>query len=585
MNIFSYIKTKVQILDVISEYTTLKKAGNYWKGCCPFHNEKTASFTVSPHKEIFYCFGCHLGGDVVTFISKIENCSQLEAAQHLAKTYQIELPSNLSKEIASKTKEKEKHFSICQAVASWCYENITKSPHVIRYLQERGFTKETIHLFKIGYFPGGPRSIQALISHMNKQGFIQNDLLEVKILAEGRKMVYSPFEERIIFPIKDLIGRFCGFGGRVFKASDQRAKYYNSHENLFFNKGSLLFGFNLAKKNLAKKNHMFIVEGYTDCIAMTQYGFTNTVATLGTACTQEHLKILSRYIQHLYILYDGDKAGKNAIMRLTELCWNVNLELKVIILPDAEDPASFLHKGGNLNKLVAKAKDIFIFFINTLGQNFLSKPLSQKLKLTQNIVSLINKIQDTIKRDILLQKAAETLQIPMDSIKKQQTSTQNDKPKEPIATKESTHSQNIDYRLEKKIFFAIINNMELLQKEHEEFLVEYLPHPIKEIFAKLKMANQKQKSLDFVSFFDTLDNNERKYVSKLLLEFEGNIEEKAFERLLLQFQKKHWKRIVNKIKEKLEQAKRESNDTKIALILERFSALKKKLLPKDNKIY
>jgi len=573
MNIFSYIKTKIQILDVISEYTNLKRTGNYWKGSCPFHNEKTASFTVSPHKEIFYCFGCHTGGDVITFISKVENCSQLEAAQHLAKTYQIELPSSLSKEIISTSKEKEKYFNVCEILADWCHDNLIKAPHVMKYLQQRGFNKQTIQLFKIGYFPGGPRSIRALTYHMNKHSFIQGDILEAKIIAQGKKTIYSPFEERIIFPIKDLIGRFCGFGGRIFKDSDQRAKYYNSHENLYFNKGSLLFGFDLAKKTLTQKNNMFIVEGYTDCIAMAQYGFTNTVATLGTACTQEHLKILSRYVQYLYILYDGDKAGKNAIMRLTELCWKVDIELKVIILPESEDPASFLHNGGDLKTLIKKSQDIFVFFINTSSLNFLAKTLSHKLKLARDIIGTINKIQDPIKRDILLQKAAKTMQIPIDSIK-------NENNNEPITPKMQTNWQDVEQKLEKKIFFAIINNMELLNKENEEFLVEYLPNPIKEIFAKLKLAKEKQKELNFVSFFDTLGENERKYVSKLLLEFEGNIEQKAFEKLLLQFQKKNWKFIVNKIKEKLEHAKRESNDSKIASLLQNFSNLKKKLLPR-----
>jgi len=571
MNIFSFVKTKIQILDVVSDYTTVKKAGNYWKGRCPFHNEKTASFTVSPHKEIFYCFGCHMGGDVITFISKVEGCSQIEAAKHLANKYQIELPESLTKDIASHSEEKEKYFDLCATFAQWCHEQLLASPHVIRYLQERDFNKQSIQTFNLGYFPGGLRSIRALTNYMNKHSFIQQDLLEAKILAEGKKVIYSPFEERILFPIKDLIGRHCGFGGRIFKEGDQRAKYYNSHENVFFNKGSLLFGFDLARKSLLKKDHMFLVEGYTDCIAMSQHGFTNTVATLGTSCTQEHLKILSRYIQSLYVLYDGDNAGKNAILRLTELCWQVNLELKVVMLPDKEDPASFLGKDGSIKSLVRQSKDIFVFLIDTIGQGFMAKTLSKKLKLANDIIKTINNIQDPIKRDILLQKASKTMQIPMDSIKSENQTIQ-------APPKSASQSQSADNRLEKKIFFAIINNMELLHEDNGDFLAEYLPHPIRDIFVKLKIAREKQKTIDFASFFDRLDDNERQYVSKVLLEFEGSINKTAFEKLLLQLQKKNWKSIVQNIKLKLEQAKREANESKVEDILLKFNQLKKKLL-------
>lgn len=588
MNIFSYIKTKIQILDVISEYTSLKKAGNYWKGQCPFHNEKTASFTVSPHKEIFYCFGCHAGGDVITFISKIENYSQIEAAKHLAKTYNIDLPVELTRELATQTKDKERYFALCEEVANWCHQELLRSPHAMKYLQNRGFDLEIIKIYNLGYFPAGLASIRALTLYANKNNFMQDDLLDAKIIAEGQKATYSPFEERIMFPIKDIIGRFCGFGGRIFKENDQRPKYYNSHENLYFNKGSLLFGFDIAKKSLNKSDHMFMVEGYTDCIAMSQYGFTNTIATLGTACTQEHLKILSRYINYIYVLYDGDNAGQNAIMRLTELCWQVSIELKVIVLPENEDPASFLGKKGDLNNLIGESKDIFAFFIDTVCKNFLSKTLSEKLKLANDITKIINTIPDPLKRDILLQKASKAMQIPIDSINTinmANNNSSNTNNNSSYARKEEQILPNIsdklageDHKLEKKIFFAIINNIEFITEENSEFLFEYLPDPIKDVFIKFKNRIDSGKTHDFVSFFETLEENDKQYLSRLLLEFEDNVEKKTFEQLFLQFQKKHWKNIVKKIKENLEIARKESDETKVEKILEKFCQLKKKML-------
>ena len=578
MNIFSYIKTKVSILELISEYTSLKKTGNYWKGNCPFHSEKTASFTVSPDKEIFYCFGCHTGGDAITFISKIEACTPLEAANHLADRYNIPIPSHLKGDSETATEDKSNYFTLCKMVADWCHEQLIKSPSVIKYLLDRGFNTQSINLYNIGYFPGGLRSIRMLTSYAANKNFLQQDLIEAKIVSEGQKVLYSPFENRIIFPIKDLIGQFCGFGGRIFKNSDTRAKYYNSHENIYFSKGSILFGFDLAKKNIKNSDHIFLVEGYTDCIAMAQHGFTNTVATLGTACTLDHLKILARYVDQIYVMYDGDNAGQKAIVRLTELCWQVNLELKVIALPENQDPASFLIQEGDLKILIKEAKDIFVFFIHTVGKGFLAKPLSQKLKMTQNIIKTIGNLQDPIKKDLLLQNASKTLGIPIESIKAESNKTQ---PQNTHRNKpHSTDPTQTGPALEKKIFFAIINNVELLSKYDKGLSIEHFPKTINNILQKLKSAKTKQPSLNFVTFFDTLDENDRQYISKTVLEFDNEIEEKAFEQLLLQFQKKNWKYIVQSIKAKLSQAKKVSNEAEIANILQNFLEIKKRLLRK-----
>ena len=575
MNIFAYVKSKVHILDIVNEYTNLKRAGHYWKGHCPFHSEKTASFTVSPDKEIFYCFGCHTGGDIITFIAKAENCAPMEAAQHISQRYHIPIPGQLKNDFGTLAEEKNKYFSLCKLVASWYSQQLEKAPHVKQYLQNRGFTPNSTNLFNLGYFPGGFRSIKSLISYASKHSFMQQDLIDAKIISEGNKVLYSPFEDRLIFPIKDLLGQFCGFGGRVFKRNDQRAKYYNSHENNYFNKGSLLFGFDLAKKSIKNVDHMFLVEGYTDCLAMVQSGFSNTVATLGTSCTIDHLKTLSRYIQYLYVMYDADNAGQKAIIRLTELCWQVDLELKVIALPKNQDPALFLQNGGNLKDIVKKAKDIFIFFIDKIAKGFMAKPLSQKLKLAKNIIHTIYNLQDPIKKDILLQRASKSLGIPIESIKSESAKITQ---KHTIYTENKQQKQYIDQILEKKIFFAIINNMTLLNKYNEEFLEEYFPNPLKDILHKLKAAKTKDSSLNFTIFFDTLGDNERQYISKIVLEFDGDIEEKTFEQLLLQFQKKNWKQIVQNIKDKLSQVKNDSNDTEVANILQNFLDLKKKLL-------
>src|SRR5579859_5964285 len=346
MNLFSFVKSQVFILDVINEYVTVKKAGIYYKGTCPFHSEKTASFTVSPHKEIFYCFGCHATGDVIAFIAQIEHCSQKEAADHLIDRHGIEVPAHISieRETSQEHNQKKRYFELCDLAAEWAHKNLETNPQALSYFTNRGFTKQTLQLFNVGYFAGGQNGIKNLINFVGQHQFLIDDLLEAHILVQGKQVRYSPFEERLLFPIKDNLGRSCGFGGRIFKEGDERAKYYNSHENQFFTKGSLFFGLHMAKQSIQERASAFIVEGYTDCMAMVQHGYSNTIATLGTACTLEHLKILSRYVHTVHVIYDGDQAGQKAMLRLAELCWEVNLELKVVCLPDKEDPASLLTK-------------------------------------------------------------------------------------------------------------------------------------------------------------------------------------------------------------------------------------------------
>ena len=581
MNIFSFIKERISILDVVNEYVTLKRAGGYHKGTCPFHHEKTASFTVSPDKQIFYCFGCHISGDVISFIAKMENCSPKDAAQLLAEKYNIELPHSLSFESPEKSTENKNHyFAICKAVALWCHEQLLKSSTAQSYFQRRGFTAENFSYFTIGYFPSGNAAISDLLYAMKRQSILAQDLIDAQILSEGRTTLYSPFEERLIFPIKDSISRFCGFGGRTFKEHDTRPKYYNSRENEYFIKGSLLFNLDKAKKSIQESGKIFLVEGYTDCMAMTQYGYPNTVATLGTACTLEHLKQLARYAEHIFVVYDNDNAGKTAVLRLTELCWQVNLELKVIKLPHNEDPASFFSGNkGNFQSLISGAEDIFQFLLSSIGHNFLSKPLSQKIQTMRSFLNVISNISDSLKKDILLQKAAKAFDISFESLKHELDRIQ-EKEVAPAQSNQIVVKDNAEpvSLLEKRIFCAIMNNIQLFSGESRLQIIKYLPSPLRDILAQLKETKEKTETVTFGYFFDTLNERNKQYVSKLLLEEDEIVDNTAFDKLLEQLQKKQWKMIVQHIKAQLAQAKQQGNTEKVALILQDFMELQNKLI-------
>lgn len=604
MTIFDAVKTQVTVEQVIQDYTKLKRAGIYLKGSCPFHQEATASFTVSPHKGIFYCFGCHAGGDVISFIAKTENCSQLDAAKFLIERYSLTVPEGLL--TASSPKEQEErdmYLRVCDALAHWAHEQLENNQQASAYLAKRGVDTKNRSIFMIGYFPGGLQAVNALMKTMRTHAIMAKDLVEAHILIEGKNVFYSPFEERILFPIRDHMGRCCGFGGRTFKEHDDRPKYYNSKESPHFAKGSLIFGFDAAKKAIQEKGTAFLVEGYMDCIAMAQHGYTNTVATLGTACTAEHLKQMGRHAHTINVLYDGDNAGRKAIVRLAELCWQTNLELKVITLPDQEDPASFLLKNGSLDPLIQEAKDIFFFLLEAMGNGFSHKPLGEKLSTIRKFISLILSIDDHLKRDLLLNQAARTFDVPFDTLKQELGNVKRPHEQEEASNQEKTSQTPTDgYALEKKILAAILTNTALLTEETELYLKTYLPTPFMHVFTKLTQAKLAQAQLsqanhgltelctaknplepvDFVQFFATLTEEEKNMVSSIMLKDEAESSEETFKTLMRQMHKKHWRFFTLTIKKRLAQARSENNATESVRLVEEFAAVKKSMIDSQS---
>ncbi len=586
MSLFSYIKQHISILDVVNEYVRLKKAGLYHKGCCPFHAEKSASFTVSPHKEIFYCFGCHAGGDAIAFISRIEQCSQLEAAKLLIDRYQLTPPEQWLNTDSQSHDKKKKFYALNQLVAQWCHEMMLKSPAILRYMHDRGIDKACLEQFNLGYFPATPAAIQSLINYVGKHHFLAHDLLEAQIIRSSKTTFYSPFEERIIFPIVDQSGNYCGFGGRIYTKSDTRAKYYNSQENDFFSKGSLLYGLNIAKEAIQKKNTAFLVEGYTDCIAMMQHGYKNTVASLGTACTMEQLKLISRYAEQLYVVYDSDNAGQQAILRLAECCWQFNLELKIIQLPGAKDPAAYLKHELNIDRQIKEAQNIFSFFVNSVTQDFSQQSLQHKMQVVGKIIQLIGHVDDTIKQDILLQEASLALGITYDILKKRLLE-RNSSPK--LAEPAHNLAPAIDPpmyaleepKLEKSILCAILNNVLLLHK-HMSTITQLFSEKYRLIIKKIEIVLTQKEQFVLSDLFDRLTPDEKQLVSQALFSTEATDNSQDFECLLLQLQKKHWKSMVHDIKNRLQEAKNSGNTQLVMELMQQFTQLKKVMLENNS---
>jgi len=592
MSLFAYLKENLSIADVVAEFVPIRPAGSYLKGSCPFHSEKDASFTVSPDKQIFYCFGCHSSGDVIGFIAKMENLTQLESAHYLINRYNLNIPAPILKEFQSSLSDsenkdtKQRYFQICKAASLWMHKALLAHKEALAYFKNRNLSLQSIKQFTLGYFPSGHGAINSFIKDLNKEGFLLKDILDYGLLMDGQSHPYSPFEERIIFPIKNTLGYYCGFGGRIFRDGDTRPKYYNSKEIDGFEKGKLLFGFDLAKKELHKLGIGFLVEGYMDCIMMAQSGYINTVATLGTACTHDHLKQLSRFIHTLHVVYDGDDAGQKAMLRLTELCWNVNLELRVIVLPQGQDPASLLTDGNNLETFIAQSLDIFSFFITASSDKFASKPLAQKLSTAEKIATLIAKIPSQLKQDLLLQQAAHVTTLPLNSLKALVRTAQahaSDKFQGyKSAEKAPEQPPNDDAPLlEEKIFSVILNGLN--EPEGIRVPAELLPYfsqSTQAIMGKLHAFTEKkpEKGDSLRSFFAILSEPERQWATRVSMHYDSNDYQSTFKHLLARFYKLHWQAIIRHIKEEIDKAKRENNNQKVQEVLQHFGQLKKEIL-------
>lgn len=606
MNIFEFVKSKVSILDVVNEYVTLKPAGRYWKGPSPFKHERVPSFTISPHKEIYYCFSSAQGGDVISFISAIEHCTPLEAVQHLIDRYKIQVPETIEwKKVSSEDiSKRDRYEKVCSFFAHWCQQQLKKSLPAQKYLHQRSLMPTAWDQFQIGYCPAGMSALHDLVTQAQKQSLLMQDFLDAHILMEGRQGLYSPYEERIIFPIHNHIGDCCGFGGRIFRDTDDRAKYYNSHEHAQFNKSGLLFGLHKAKKKIQQTGTTFLVEGYLDCIAMAQIGYTNTLATLGTACTIDHLKQIARHAQKVYVIYDGDEAGQKAILRLAQLCWHVHLELFIVILPSADDPASFLAKGNSLDPLIAAAENIFLFSIKQLGNQFFAKSLQEKLGHINQLLELITQLSDPLQKDLLLHTMANTFDMSFETLKNhlRQKKTPYRPTKQepatlPLPTDQKAQEQGEELEtidpLEKKLFSAILHHEAVLTVEDYQFLQKHLSKPLANMLATYYAGYPEQKNVRFDVFFQALSQQEQSFVSHVIIETgilhnnsDDNKQSAAqITQLMQEFYKKQWKKQAHELKQKIAQQQTltcKNAPQELNQLLIEFQELKKKMIHKTN---
>lgn len=408
------IRNSNDIVDVISKYVVLKRSGRNFFGLCPFHKEKSPSFSVSPDKQIFHCFGCGVGGDVIHFTSKIENLDFRQSIESLAERAGITLPTIENSEDADRIKLKEKVYQINKITAQFYHENLYKPNAKLaqEYVKKRKLDNNTLKTFSIGF----STNYDELYKHLKSNGFTDEEILASSLVNKSaRGQFFDRFKNRLMFPIKDVQDRVIAFGGRVL--DDSKPKYINSPENIVYSKGRNLFGLNVAKKSGQDK--IVIVEGYMDAISLYQRGITNVVASLGTALTEQQGRLLRKYASQIIIGYDSDGAGQAATIRGMEILQNMGCDIRILQLDgEAKDPDEYIIKygSGRLQKRIDEAISLVEFKVKVLKKNLDIQTASDKIKFLNEIVKILAKVDNDIEKEVYIDKIAKEYGISKEAI-------------------------------------------------------------------------------------------------------------------------------------------------------------------------
>jgi DNA primase len=404
-----------QIVDVVQEFVPLKKRGVNYLGLCPFHNEKTPSFTVSPSKEIFKCFGCGKVGNSVNFVMEHEHLTYPEALKYLAKKYHIEvIEKELSQEEIDKQNERESLLVVTSYAARQFTENLFQSDEGISvgltYFKERGFRQDTLKKFEVGY---SFEKRDAFSKKALEDGYKQDYLVKTGLSIQHEDRIFDRFSSRVMFPIHSLSGQVLGFGGRILKTDPKSAKYLNSPESEIYHKSRILYGIYQARKSITQDDRCYLVEGYTDVMSVHEANIENVVASSGTSLTQEQVRLIKRFTQNITILYDGDAAGIKASIRGIDLVLEEGMNVKIVLLPDGEDPDSYSKKVSNEDflKFLKENETDFIRFKTQLLLSEANNDPVRKADLIRDVVKSIAVIPEAITRTVYIKECSTVLEV------------------------------------------------------------------------------------------------------------------------------------------------------------------------------
>ncbi|MCK5847943.1 MAG: DNA primase [Caldisericia bacterium] len=511
------IKTRINIVDYIGKFVSLRKAGRNFVGLCPFHIEKTPSFSVNPSKEIFYCFGCHVGGDIIHFVEKYEGLSFQEAIEELGKEVGLPPPK------WGKQKQNNKYeqwYNALEEVTSFFEHSLAKSSDAQIYLKKRNINESIAKQFNIGYAPSASREF---LSMLESHGFDKELCKTMGLINKNDSGdIYPYFRQRLIFPIKDARSRTIGFGGRVV-SKDKMPKYLNSPDYPLFHKGKNLYALSLARSEMNRSKKAILVEGYMDVVALHQKGFTNVLAALGTAFTIDQAKLLRKHADTLYFCYDADEAGKKAVLRSIDIILPTGLPCRIIQIPKPyKDPDEFITAKGEkaFRELIENAKGALEYYWEALTENKnLKDPMTQSA-LISSMFQRLSKVSDTILIEAMVKKISLDVRIRQSVLEERffssRSSFSSSKRKRRIIEKNKVSKSLISDRNAMLLLKAIITYPEdyaaiIFAKLSQEDFPEGV---YRDLFAQLKTMNDEKKEINVENFQE--DPDKEIFYSKLM---------------------------------------------------------------------
>ncbi len=582
------VQTANDIVDVITQYVPLKRTGRNFKACCPFHQEKTPSFTVHPEKQIFHCFGCGAGGNVFSFLMRHENMSFPEVLRQLAERAHIRLPEPTSRkgEGPSETEQLYEAYRLAAEYYHAQWLDPERGEAARAYLKKRGFDDTITKEFKIGY---ALPAWQGLFEFLRKKGFAEPLLIRSGLIqrsAQGK--LYDNFRGRVLFPIRNLQGKVIGFGGRVIHEKEG-PKYLNSPENPIFHKRRELFGLDLAKKHIDREHpRIMVVEGYLDFLRLYSQGFKTAVATLGTALTEEHVQVLKRFADEAVVIYDGDKAGEAASLRGLEVFLEAGMSVKLVRMPSGFDPDDFLAQKGPqaFQGLIDQAKDFFDYKLESaLSRHSREDPLSL-VKMTNDFFETLVKVKNSVLLSYYLKKLSGALGLDENSLraelaKLQHKMLEREKKSFSPAGSGSVKSPRLRAKLlsnhqeEVLILALLVEEASLRQEAFQSLEVNDFQSPqARELFQWLQ-ANTAQGKLGWSQVLNAVQEEEwkKQLVEIASLDWSPEDQEKAFQDCLAKIRRKNKDRKLEVLRRDIASAEKERNQSRLDELVREYQSL------------
>ena len=499
------IKARLTIEEVVGQYVQLHKAGKNYKALCPFHNEKTPSFMISPDKGIAYCFGCQKGGDIFKFVQLVENISFPESVQMLAEKAGVELPT-FSKE---KQEVKKQTLEINEAVTRFYEDQLSKDQDKKDYLLKRGVTEQTMKDFRLGY---APDSYDKTHKYLLQKGFSRLEIVNSGLGGSkdtANNEVYDRFRGRMMFPISNVLSKVIAFGGRTLKEEKTEAKYLNSPDSPTYNKSLVLYGLDKAKSIIRQEDKVIVVEGYMDVIASYQAGIKNVVASSGTALTQEQIKLLKRYTNNFIFAFDTDEAGKTATHRALELAIENDVNVRIAQVPNGKDPDECIRQDLDLwIKTIEEAVSMLEFTLSDLMVKFDSKTVQGKKQIIQEILPIIKKYPNRIEQEEYIRQVANRLQIHEGTLRSELVKIKNIKIQR--INKDEDVAKKMQLSREKYLFGMLFNFPQFYNLLNQELVEKiFLDNDTKRFYKTIKSQYNPPRKFNVEEFLKDLSDSEK----------------------------------------------------------------------------